>query len=68
MTTLYAVVNSDPGYCRENPDTPNCAGVYTDPVTARTIATIVRGKVVEIELDFIHPGYFDIAKAFGYKL
>ena len=68
MTTLYAVVNSDPGYCREDPDTPNCAGVFTDPKIAVTVAKIVRGKVVEIELDYIKPGFFDDAKAFGYKL
>ena len=68
MTILYVVVDETPGYCREDASTPACAGVYTDPKTAETVAKITLGTVVTIELDYISPGYFKLAEMFGYKL
>jgi len=69
MTTLYVVVDSVGGYAREDADSPGCAGAYTDPEVANIVAKLVSsGRVFPIEIDHIHPGYLEAAKAYGYKL
>ena len=69
MTTLYVVVESLGGYAREDADRPGCAGAYTDKAVADIVAKLVSsGRVFPIEIDHIHPGYLEAAKAYGFKL
>lgn len=69
MTTLYVVVDSVGGYAREDADRPGCAGVYTDPKVAETVAKLANGaRVIPVELDYIHPGHYAMAIVYGYKL
>lgn len=66
--TLYAVVISTGGFCREDAPEPGIAGIFTDEKVAKSVATVTHGRVAPIELDVIKPGYLESLKAFGFKL
>ncbi len=40
----------------------NLIGVYTDPILAGKLATTQSGRVVETELNHIHPGHAETLK------
>ena len=68
MAMIYVVAQAKGGYAREDADTPGCAGAYTDPKVAETVAKLCRGVVCPIEVDFVPLGYVEAAKVYGYKL
>jgi hypothetical protein len=64
-TVVYAVVYGAGGYCREDPDTPECAGVHEKIEDAQLHAKIVHGRVAAITLNYTPPGILQAAKELG---
>lgn len=65
---IHIVTETIGGYAREDSDDVSIAGAFQSPEVARLIALCVRGKVHQVELDAIAPGYRQTLNAYGFKL
>ncbi len=65
MTTLYVVHGTRGGFAREDSQQSHVEGAYTDPAVAHKVAAISGGKVAEVVVDRIYPGYVATAQEMG---
>ena len=65
-TMLHVVVGMKGGFCREAPDVPYVAGVYTDHTIATKVRAAVHGSITTVELDKVQPGHVEFLNALGF--
>lgn len=65
MKIIYVVANLIGGYAREDSDTIQIGGAYTDEARANIHRAVSGGIVVPVEIDTMPPGIFQSAKVFG---
>lgn len=66
MSTLYVVHSTAGGFAREDASQSCVEGAYTDPAVARKVAAISGGKVAEVVVDAVPPGYVATAQEMGF--
>ena len=59
---LYIVFGSISGFARGDRDEPVVYGAFTDEMTARKVRIVTHGKIKEVELDKVAPGYLSAIK------